>query len=179
LASTPTPEYLSSSLNSLQGQPTSFDTPSLLPTLLNLVLSLAFVLLLVYLAYWLLRRWRLSQGLSATAEATGLIHVLEKSYVDNRHGMAVIEMGGNIYFVGLGETLTLLDKVSDPDTVEKIKQAAPSPGGLLGFREQFDRVGTALRRQQWAKSKQDLRAQADDLENQINRLKSGKKKDQA
>ena len=179
LTPTPVTGYLSGSLNSLDAQPTAFQAPSLLPTLFNLVFSLAFVLLLIYLAYWLLKRWRASQGVAEPGKEQGIIHVLEKNYVDNKHGLAVLEMGGEIYFVGLGEEISLLARISDPATVEKIKDAAPVPGGLLGFREQFERVGVQLRREQWKKSKQDLRSQADALGEQIGRLKPSKKKDDA
>jgi flagellar biogenesis protein FliO len=179
---TPTPGYLSGSLKNIEAQPGAFEAPSLLPLLFNLVLSLAFVLLLIYLAYWLLRRWRAGQGVADPGKEEGLIHVLEKNYVDNKHGLAVVEMGGEVYFIGLGlgGDITLLSRIIDPAAVEKIKAAAPaSPGGLLDFREQFEKVGIHLRREQWKKSKQDLKAQSVALDTQIGRLKPAKKKDDA
>lgn len=179
---TPTPGYLSGSLKNFEGQATTFEAPSLLPTLFNLVFSLAFVLLLIYLAYWLLRRYRAGQGVTEAGAEDGLIHVLEKNYVDNKHGLAVVEMGGEVYFLGLGlgGDISLLSRITDPQAVEKIKSAATlSPGALLSFKEQFERVGIHLRREQWKKSKQDLKAQADALDTQIGRLKPTKKKDNA
>lgn len=158
----------------------AFEAPSLLPTLFNLVFSLAFVLLLIYLAYWLLRRWRAGQGVVEPGKEEGLIHVLEKNYVDNKHGLAVVEMGGEVYFIGLGMggEISLLSRITDPQAVEKIKASAPAgPGALLGFKEQFERVGVHLRREQWKRNKQDLKAQADALDTQIGRLKPAKKKD--
>ena len=180
---TPTPEYLSGSLKTFEGQPTTFETPSLLPMLFNLVFSLAFVLLLIYLTYWLLKRWRAGQGALEPDKDEGLIHVLEKNFIDSKHSLAVVEMGGEVYFIGLGLAgeISLLSRIDDSVAVEKIKAAAPSksPGGLLSFKEQFERVGIHLRREQWKKSKQDLKAQADALDTQIGRLKPAKKKDNA
>ena len=173
----PTPGYLSNSLSGFEGQPTAFEAPSLLPTLLNTGLSVLFVSLLVYLVYWLLRRWRAVQGVDGPGREEGLIHVLEKNYVDAKHGLAVVEMAGEVYMLGLGDEVSLLARISDPAAVEKIKASAPIPGGLLGFREQFERIGSQLRRDQWKKSKQALRTQTEALGEQIERLKPSRKKD--
>ncbi len=152
--------------------------PSLVPTLISVFLSLAFVVLLIYAVYWLLRRWRATQGLApATAGEQGIIKVLEKNYVDNRRGVAVVEMGGEAFFIGLGEDVTLLARISDPEAVEKLRQSAPTPGGFLNFQEHLERVGVHLRRDQWKKSKQDLKSQTAQLDDQIGRLKPTKKKD--
>jgi flagellar protein FliO/FliZ len=177
LTSTPKTGYLSSSLGSIEGQPASFEAPSLFPTLLNIALSLAFVVTLIYVANWLLKRWRAGQGIRAGNDPQGVVKVLEKTWLDNKRALAVVEMGESVYFLGLGEDVSLLSRVDDPALVAKIKDAAPSPGGLLNFQEQLERVGLHLRREQWKRNKEDLKANSEELGRQIERLKPGKKKE--
>jgi flagellar biogenesis protein FliO len=168
--------YLSGSLASVEGQPGSFETPSLIPTLLNIALSLAFVLTLIYVVNWLVKRWRAGKGIRTEHDPEGVIQVLEKKWLDPKRGLAVVEMGGEIYFLGLGDEVTLLSRVNEEAAVAKIKDAAPSPGGILNFQEQLERVGVHLRREQWKRSKQDLRSNVSELEQQIERLKPSSRK---
>jgi flagellar protein FliO/FliZ len=170
------PAYLSGAFDTSEAQPSNFQAPSLVPTLLNITFSLTFVLVLIYVAYWLLRRFRAGQGLRGPGDSEGSIRVLEKMQIDARNSLAVVEMGGEIYFLGLGQDVQLLSRVSSEAAVQKIRDAAPSPGALLNFQEQLERVGVHLRREQWKRNKQDLRSKVGDLETQIERLKPSSKK---
>jgi flagellar protein FliO/FliZ len=136
--------------------------PSLLPTLLNVAFSLAFVVGLVFLAYWLLLKWRDRQGISAGPKA-GLIKVLERQYIDVRHSVAVVEVGEEILTLGLGEDVRLLVRTTDPESVERMRQQAPLPASVMGFKEQLERVGMRLRKEEWGQAKQALRTQADEM----------------
>ncbi len=140
-----------------------------------MLFSLAFVVGLIYLAYWLLLRWRNRQGLSAAAERVGLIRVLEKHYIDANHGVAAVELGDEVVYLGLGSEVTLLGKVSDPEAVERLRAQAPLPSSFLGFQEQFSRVGAKLKQEEWASTKKSLKTQADELKQQIERLRSPKR----
>ncbi|HXC64822.1 MAG TPA: hypothetical protein VNZ67_10715, partial [bacterium] len=84
-ADTATAAYLGDDLAKLDATGPSAQAPSLLPTLLNVVFSLAFVVGLVYLAYWALLKWRNRQGAPVGGQKVGLIKVLEKHYIDGRH----------------------------------------------------------------------------------------------
>jgi flagellar biogenesis protein FliO len=176
-APAPTPAYLAAELGQIGagplGQPAA--TPSLLPTLLNVAFSLAFVVGLVYLAYWLLLKWRNRQGLTNNAEKVGLIKVLERHYVDASHSLAVVEMGEEILYLGLAGEVTLLGKVSDPETIERLRSLAPLPATFMGFQEQLSRVGARLKQEEWSSTKKSLRTQADDLKQQIERLRDKKR----
>jgi flagellar biogenesis protein FliO len=175
-----TPSYLSASLGGLESRSASnFEAPSLFPTLLNIALSLAFVVTLIYVVNWLLRRWKASRGERQAGDPAnaGVVTVLEKTWLDNKRGLAVVEMGGEALLLGLGENVTLLAKVSDEAAVAKIREAAPSPGGLLNFQEQLERVGIQLRRQEWKRSKASLKSDADAIGEQIAKLKPSKKKE--
>ena len=177
-AAVATPAYLSEELgqigNAGQAQAQAA-TPSLLPTLLNVVFSLAFVVGLVYLAYWLLLRWRNRQGMPLGLDRAGIIRVLEKHYIDASHGIAVVEVGDEVLTLGLGSDITVLNKVSDPEAVEKLRNLAPQPATFLGFQEQFNRVGAKLKQEEWASTKKSLKTQADELKQQIARLRGPKR----
>jgi flagellar biogenesis protein FliO len=176
-APAPTPAYLAAELGQIGagplGQPAV--TPSLLPTLLNVAFSLAFVVGLIYLAYWLLLKWRNRQGLSSAADRVGLIKVLEKHHIDASHSLAVVEMGEELLYLGLAREVTLLGKVSDPETIERLRSLAPLPASFMGFQEQLSRVGKRLKQEEWSSTKKNLRTQADDLKQQIERLRDKKR----
>lgn len=164
--------YLSEELGQVGGAAATPQAPSLLPTLLNVTFSLAFVVGLVYLAYWLLLKWRDRQGLGAGVERVGLIKVLERQSLDGRHSVAVVEVGDKVLTLGLSDQVTLLDTVEDPEQVERLKQMAPLPASLVGFKEQLQRVGMKLKREQWGQAKQAMRTQAEEMEEQMRQLKS-------
>jgi flagellar biogenesis protein FliO len=169
-------DYLSEELGQLgTTAPTAPQAPSLLPTLFDVAFSLAFVVGLVYLAYWLLLKWRDRQGLGAGTERVGLIKVLERQSLDARHGIAVVEVGDKVLTLGLGDHISLLDSVDDPDQVERLKQMAPLPASIMGFREQLQRVGLRLKKEEWGQAKQALKAQSEELDEQMERLKKSRR----
>lgn len=175
-ASVVTPGYLSEELGQIGAGPLAqqASAPSLLPTLLNVTFSLAFVVGLVYLAYWLLLRWRNRQGMPAGEERTGVIRVLEKHYIDANHGVAVVELGEEVFYLGLANDISLLGKVTDPEAVQRLRDQAPAPASFLGFQEQFSRAGAKLKQEEWSKTKRTLKTQADELKQQIDRLRGPK-----
>lgn len=146
--------------------------PSLLPTLLNVVFSLLFVVGLVYLAYWLLLKWRDRQGLGNSTERVGLIKVLERQSLDARHSIAVVEIGDKVLTLGLGDRVTLLDSVDDATQVERMRQSAPLPASIMGFKEQLQRVGLKLRKEEWGQAKRSMRDQSEELEEQMKKIRS-------
>lgn len=163
--------YLGDSLGSLDKAPGDFQAPSLFPTLINVTLSLLFVVALIYAAYWILRRVRAGQGLAKPGEPVGLFRVLEKHHFDNRRGMVAVEMDNKIFLLGLGEQVTTLAEFSDPAAVERLRAATPTPSGLLNFSESLEKIGIHVRREQWKRSKQSLKERSHDLDRQLGRLK--------
>jgi flagellar biogenesis protein FliO len=171
-ADTATAVYLGDDLAKLDATGPAAQAPSLLPTLLNVVFSLAFVVGLVYLAYWALLKWRNRQGAPAGGQKVGLIKVLEKHYIDGRHAVAAVELGDEVVFLGLGQEVQVLSRVTDPEAVERLRQMAPLPADLLGFKEQLARVGLRMKRDEWGQAKQAIRTQAEELKEQMERMKS-------
>jgi flagellar biogenesis protein FliO len=169
--------YLAQSINQLQGQDPLFQAPSLFPELLKIAFSLAAVLALVYVCARLYRRWLASRGAGTGPQAERLIQVLDRRFLDSKRGLAVVDMGGEILFVGLGEGVTLLHRVEDPQKVESLRQAAASQAFFKGFPEQLDRISTLLRSNQWKKNRQSLKSQSEFLKEQAERLKPLSEKD--
>ena len=170
-----TPAFLADSLQQLDGAPTAFKTPDLLPTLINLILSLGVVVVLIYLVYWGLRRWQATRGLSSIDSMNSTaINVLEKNFLDARRGVAVVEIGEEIYYLGLGDNVTVLGIVSDADAIDKIKAMVPPQGGFAAFPQQMEKVATYLRRDQWQKSRDTLRNETEALKAKGQRVRAGK-----
>ena len=164
--------YLGDDLARLDSTGPAAQAPSLLPTLLNVGFSLAFVVGLVYVAYWLMLKWRNRQGAAQGPEKVGLIKVLEKHHIDGRHSLAAVEIGDEVVFLGLGNEVTVLSRVSDPEAVERLRQMAPLPADFLGFKEQLARVGLKMKREEWGQAKQALHTQAEELKEQMERMRS-------
>lgn len=173
MAAAATPGYLTDDLARLDSTSTSTQAPSLLPTLLNVTLSLAFVVGLVYVAYWALLKWRNRTGAPAGPGRVGLIKVLEKHYIDGRHTVVAVDLGDNLVFLGLGNDVTVLATVTDPDQAENLRQRAPLPADFRGFKEQLARVGVTLKREEWGHAKQSMRTQAEELKEQMERVRKG------
>lgn len=142
--------------------------------ILRILLGLALVLGLIYAAYWLMLKWRNRQGAGAPGQ-TGLINVLERQFIDVRHGLAVVEVGEEVLALGLGENVTLLARISDPDTVERLRTRARPSAGMGGFREQLERVGLRLRREEWGQAKESMRRQSEELREQADKLSKRRK----
>lgn len=166
--------YLSDELGRMDAPAAqSLAAPTLLPTLLNVFFSLAFVLALVFFVYWLLLKWRNRQGIEPGTKV-GLIKVLERQFIDAKHGVAVVEIGDEVLMLGLGDDVSLLGRVTDEDAVERLRQMAPLPVSVMGFKEQLERVGMKLRKEEWGQAKQALKAQSAEMKSQAERLRGPK-----
>lgn len=174
-APTPDAGYLGGALQDMQAQQAApAHAPNLLPTLLNIVISLAVVVLLIYGFLWLLRRWQSSRqasGLGAEEAADRGLHILNRAWFDNQRGVALVEAGDEVFVVGLGEDITLLGRISDPGQVERLRSASPGPGLLRSFPQQLDKVAGLLRQKQWTKSRKSIKTQADQLKEQAAKLR--------
>ncbi|WP_018750926.1 flagellar biosynthetic protein FliO [Paenibacillus sanguinis] len=94
---------------------------SLITVIVVLVLIVALIILL---ARFLGKRNRyLSQSRS--------IRVLGAVGLGPNKSLQVIEMGDHVYLIGVGEDVSLIDKVSDPDEIAVLEQAFESEGTEL------------------------------------------------
>ncbi|MDQ6419246.1 flagellar biosynthetic protein FliO [Paenibacillus sp. LHD-117] len=89
----------------------------LLGGLVWVIVSLAIVITLIVLVIkWLSNRSR-AWGANRSMRSLGGIALGQNS------SMQVVEIAGKIYIVGVGETITLLDKMDDPDQVAQVISA--------------------------------------------------------
>ena len=56
--------------------------------------------------------------------------------------------------------------------MERLRQMAPLPADFLGFKEQLARVGVRMRREEWGQAKAAMRTQAEELKEQMERLRN-------
>jgi flagellar biogenesis protein FliO len=172
----PTPEFgfLGKPLADLQQTRGPVEAPSLLPTLLNIGLSLVIVLLLAYLFLWLLKRWQASR--QASGDLSGAddqpLRVLDRTWIDNKRGVALVEAAGEILVIGIGDDVTLLSKISEPSQVERLRSSSGKPSLLGAFPQQFDKVASLLRQKQWSKNRKTLKVQADQLKDQTEKMRN-------
>jgi len=86
-------------------------------SLVWLIISMAIVIVLIVVVIkWLSQRNR-AWGVNASLRSLGGIALGQNSSVQ------IIDIAGRIYVVGVGDTVTLLDKLEDPEQVKAVKDA--------------------------------------------------------
>ncbi|UHA73926.1 flagellar biosynthetic protein FliO [Paenibacillus sp. 481] len=109
-------------------------------SLVTVLLSLAVIIVLIVLFIKLLSRknrlWQMNQGIR-TIGGTGL---------GPNKSLQIVEVGDVVYVLGIGEDITLIDKVSDPEQAAQIVaafQAAHAARHMTwptGWRDWLDRL---------------------------------------
>lgn len=95
----------------------------LLGGLVWVIVSLAIVITLIVLVIkWLSNRSRM-WGANRSMRSLGGIALGQNS------SMQVVEIAGSIYIVGVGTTITLLDKIDDPEQAAKVIAAMEAQAG--------------------------------------------------
>ena len=118
------------------------DAPDLTMAAVKMVLSLGFVLAVVYALY----RWaRRSLPASVIGNAQGLVKVLATHHLGVKKSIMVVQVPGAVLVLGLGgDQVNLLSRVDDPDEVTRLTH--PEAGkAAVGFREQLERLTRPLR----------------------------------
>jgi len=107
-------------MNSDMQMPQTTSIGDYIGSLFTILLSLAFIIVLIVLFIKLLSRknrlWQMNQSIR-TLGGTG---------IGQNKTLQVVEVGETIYLLGVGEDITLIDKVSDPEQVSRL---------LLSFEE--------------------------------------------
>ncbi len=118
------------------------DPGSLLGTIVWIIVALAIVIaLMIFVIKWLSnsnRKWGMNRS----------IRILGGAALAQNSTMQVVELAGRIYVIGTGQTVTLLDKIDDPDQVAQMiaafeKQAASgfNPAKLSEFLQNRKNAG--------------------------------------
>lgn len=119
------------------------DSPDLTMAAVKMVLSLALVLLVL----WLLYRWarRSLPGGTVGGGGRGLVKVLASHHLGVKKSIMVVQVPGAVLVLGIGaEQVNLLSRIDDPDEVARLTHPESGPAAV-GFREQLERLTRPLR----------------------------------
>ncbi|MCE5301099.1 MAG: flagellar biosynthetic protein FliO [Spirochaetia bacterium] len=114
--------YLAKEIKDVQ-VPRAVPAPTLMSTVINLVLSLLFVIGLIYLVTLAIKFFYVKASVPARSES--VVKVLAKEYLDSKTILYMVEFGGSILLLGqAGESIAKITEVTDPAAAEKLKQQA-------------------------------------------------------
>lgn len=117
--------------------------------LISVIFALALIIALIVLLIKFLgkRNRMMTQG--------GAIRTLGAVGVGPNKSLQVVEIGDRIYLVGVGEDITLLDKITDADEVMAVQQAFESEGSeFAGFSTLFSGLVSRIRKQPVSESEE-------------------------
>ena len=95
---------------------------SILTTVINLILSMLFVIGLIYIVMLAIKYFYVRASIPLKSE--GVIRVLAKEHLDSKRIVYVIEFADRVILAAAGENITPLSEITDPETVAKIKENA-------------------------------------------------------
>ncbi|MNM84657.1 Flagellar biosynthesis protein, FliO [compost metagenome] len=107
---------------SLSEQPFNSEDVNLWGNLITVIVVLAIIIVLIVLMVRFLGKRNRFLNQDSTIRILGAVGL------GPNKSLQVIEIGSSVYFVGVGEDISLLDKVSDPDEVELLHQTFEEEG---------------------------------------------------
>ncbi|MFZ0132715.1 MAG: flagellar biosynthetic protein FliO [Desulfobacterales bacterium] len=116
--------------------------PEMLPSLLQMLASLAVVLGGLLLTLWFFKRFAQSRGGGA---GNRLIRLLASSTIGLKKTISLVEVPGAILILGLsGDRISLLARIEDPETMRKVRGEVPLKSSVP-FAEQLQFFSARLR----------------------------------
>lgn len=117
-----TTEFLGSALQSVQS-PQTIKGPGVISTAINLLLSLLFVIGLIFLVSVGLKYFYVRASVSFTN--VGVVKVLTKEFLDNKNTLYLVEFGGKVVLLGVSpDRINALSEIADPEKVKEICEKA-------------------------------------------------------
>ena len=114
--------YLSNSYGTITS-PKAVPAPSILSTTINLLLSLLFVIGLIYLVSAGLKFFYVKASIPMKSE--NVVSVIAREYIDSKTIMYVVEFAGRVLLLGnAGQSLNVLAEVTDKETIDALKERA-------------------------------------------------------
>ncbi len=108
-------------MNDFDSQPPDFDTVNVAGSLIWVIVALLIVIGLIVVSI------RFLAGRSRIWGANRSLRTLGGVALGQNKSMQVVDIGGRIYVVGVGEDVTLLDKIEDPVQVEAVLRLLEQP----------------------------------------------------
>jgi len=97
--------------------------PGLLSTTINLIISLLFVIGIIYLVMIALKVFYVRAAIPLKSE--GIVKIIAKEYIDTKKTVYLIEVAERVLILGgTDDNISLLSEITDKDAIEKIKQGA-------------------------------------------------------
>ena len=119
--------------------------PEILPSLLQMLASLAVVLGGLLLTLWFFKRFVQARAGSVNNR---LIRVLASSTIGLKKTITLVDVPGAILILGVtGDRISLLARIEDPETMRKIRGEIP-PKPVLPFGEQLQFFSARLKGRQ-------------------------------
>jgi len=168
--------YLTDELNSIQN-PVIPKAPGVMKTTINLIVSLLFVIGLIYIFMVLLKFFYVKAAIPLKAE--GIIKILAKEHIDSKKIMYVVEFAGRVLLLGsAGENLTLLAEITDKEAVEEVKNKADEYIAKYRMKNE-SKFSEELKSSYLKQGKKIVNSGNDAIKNMIKKLKkSGKDEEQ-
>jgi flagellar protein FliO/FliZ len=109
-------------------------SPEMLPSLLQMLASLAVVLGGLLLTLWFFRRFVQTRAGGVNSR---LIRVLASGSIGLKKNITLVDVPGAILILGVtGDRISLLSRIEDPDTLRRIRAEIPSKP-VIPFSEQL------------------------------------------
>lgn len=121
----------------LSGADFNSDGLSSVMSIITLVLIFIFIVLLAYFTTRFIARYQ-----SNISNKRSNIHILESTRVCNNRFIAIAEICGNYYIIGIGrEEITMLDKL-DSETADRLKKSygQNQTASAIDFKEILSRI---------------------------------------
>ena len=115
-------EYLSKEIKNIEN-PEMPHGPGIISTSVNLLISLLFIIGLIYLTIIALKYFYNKSMFLFKNQ--GIIKILAKEYIDSKKIIYLVDVANKILVIGSGNNeLVLLSEITDKETVENIRQQA-------------------------------------------------------
>jgi len=110
---------------------------SMTAAVFQMMASLALVLGIIYLLYYVFNRW--FKGIGAGKTRSGHIRVVETRYLAPKRSLMIVEVGGEYLLLGSGsEGVQLIKKLENGDELNALDAASPPRLSPEVFRKTFD-----------------------------------------
>lgn len=114
--------YLASEYGAITS-PKAIPAPSIVSTTINLLVSLLFIIGLIYLVAAGLKFFYVKASIPMKSE--NVVNVIAREYVDSKTIMYVVEFAGKVLLLGnAGASLNVLTEITDKEAIDKLKQQA-------------------------------------------------------
>jgi flagellar protein FliO/FliZ len=110
---------------------------SMTAAVFQMMASLALVLGIIYLLYYVFNRW--FKGIGVGKTRSGHIRVVETRYLAPKRSLMIVEVGGEYLLLGNGsEGVQLIKKLENGDELNALDAASPPRLAPEVFRKTFD-----------------------------------------